>query len=273
MKSTKIFLLIGGSTIFLAGCLPFGQKANSESAIKATTTSRAHILADYIPAEEIISKTYKAQIGKKVIEPSFDQLKLQPSYCTTECDMFVPRQTVVHLEIPQVTTMVVQGVRRKATIRVDVTALTDGFESGSFNSVELQNINRLEFLPQTSSVPLKVNSQVLFNQVRDWQIVDRPVTMPIYRSQDVMLKSVSSMAKPLQEMVKEELRTGSLNQARILGRTEQMLKGKPHEVISIVGLAPGMNYQFRVVIKALSTVKILSVVQCHIPVCPADFVQ
>ena len=273
MNISRIFLLIGGCTIFLAGFLPFSQKAISESAIKATTTSRTHILADYVAVEEIISKTYKTQVGKKIIEPSFNQAELQPSYFNATCDMFVPRQTVVHLKIPQVTSIVVHGVRRSVTTRVDVTALTDGFESGSFNTVELHNINKLEFLPQSSSVPLKVNSQVLFNQVRNWRIVDRPETMPIYRSQDVMLKSVPSMVKPLQAIIKEELRTGSLNQIRILGRTEQMVKGKPHEVISIVGLAPGMTYQFRVVNKALSTAKILSVEQCHIPVCPADFVQ
>ncbi len=273
MKIYRLFLLIGGSIIFLAGGLSFGQKANSESAIKVTTSSRVHILADYVAAGEIISKTYKAQVGKKTIEPSFNQSELQPSYYTATCDMFVPRQAIVHLKIPQVATIVVQGAERKATTRVDVTVLTDGFDSGSFNTVELQNVNKLEFLPQSSSVPLKINSQVLFNQVRNWQIVDRPETMPIYRSQDVMLKSVPSMAKPLQAIIKEELRTGSLNQARILGRTEHMLKGKPHDVISIVGLAPGMTYQFRVVNKALATAKTLSIEQGHIPVCPADFVQ
>lgn len=273
MKTYHRFSLIGGSMIVLAVLLSFGQKAYSESAIKAATSSRVHILADYVTAEKIISKRYKAQVGKKTIEPSFNQSELQPSYYIATCDMFVPRQAVVYLKIPQVATIVVPGVERKATTRVDVTALTDGFESGSFNTVELQNVNKLEFLPQSSSIPLKVNSQVLFNQVRNWQIVDRPETMPIYRSQDVMLKSVPSMAMPLQAIVKEELRTGSLNQARILGRTKQMLKGKPYDVISIVGLAPGMTYQFRVVNKALSTAKTISIEQGHIPVCPADFVQ
>jgi len=273
MNIYRKLLFVVGSTILLAGCLSGNKKVNLESPIKVSTNSRAHIVADYVVAEKIISKTYKAQLGEKAIEPSFNQSKLQPSYCNATCDMFVPRQAVVHLKIPQVASIVAQGGRKNATTRVDVTALTDGFKSGSFNTVELQNIDKLEFLPQSSSVPLKVNSQVLFNQVRNWQIVDRPETMPIYRSQDVILKLLPSMAKPLQAVIKEELRTGSLNQARILGRTEQMVKGKPHEVISIVGLAPGMTYQFRVVSETLSTTKTISVEQCHIPVCPADFVQ
>lgn len=271
MKNYRISPLI--PIVILAVFLSLGQKANSEPATRATTDYRAHILTDKIDAPKIISRTYKAQVGKKIIKPSLDQTKLNPSYCEAICDMFVPRQAVVHLKIPKVDTIKIQGAERKATTRVDVTALADGFESGSYHTVELQNIDKLEFLPQSSSIPLKVDSQILLNQVKNWQIVDRPENMPIYRSQDVMLKSLPSMGMPLQAIIKEELRIGSLNQARILGRTEQMVRGKMHYVISIVGLAPGMTYQFRAVNEALSTARTLSVEQCHIPVCPADFVQ
>lgn len=273
MKIYPICVLIGASTIFLAGCISSSHKAKSESTIQPSPSSRVHIMADYVAAEKIISSRYKAQVGKKVMEPSFSPTQLQPSYCSATCDMFVPRQAVVHLKIPKVTTGTVVNSGRGATTRVDVTALSGGFESGTFNTIELQNINKLEFVPQSSSIPLKSNSQVLFNQVRDWQIVDRPKTMPLYRSQDAMLKSVTSAAKPLQAIIKEELRTGSLNQARILGRTEQMLKGKPHDVLSIVGLAPGITYHFRVVNTSISVTETISVEQCNIPVCPADFVQ
>lgn len=273
MKTSRIFPLIVGSIVVFAVFLSLGQNANSQLATNETINSRVHILADNINANKVISRTYKAQVGKKTTKPSIDQSKLKPSSCDVTCDMFVPRQAVIHFNIPKANTIKTQGVERKATIRVDVTALSDGFDSGSFHTVELQNIDKLEFLPQSSSIPLKVNSQVLFNQVDNWKIVDRPEEMPIYRSQDLMLKSLPSMAKPLQAIIKEELRIGSLNQARILGRTEQMVKGKAHDVISIVGMAPGMTYQFRAVNEAISTAKTLSVAQCHIPVCPADFVQ
>ncbi len=273
MKIYRISPLVARNIIFLAVFLSFSQQVNSEPKTRAATNYRAHILIDKIDTRKIISRTYKAQVGKKTIKPRIDQSKLRPSSCDATCDMFVPRQTVIHFNFPKVDTIKIQGVKRKATTRVDVTALADGFESGSFHTVKLQNINKLEFLPQSSSIPLKVNSQVLFNQVNNWKIVNRPKTMSIYRSQDIMLKSVPSMAKPLQAIIKEELRMGSLNQARIMGTTEQMVKGKAHDVISIVGLAPGMSYQFRAVNEALSMAKTLSVEQCHIPVCPADFVQ
>lgn len=271
MKIQRIFLLICASTFFLAGCPSSGNKVQSESTTPVSTASRANIVDDYVPADKIISNRYKAQIGKEVIQPSLKSSQLQPSYCSATCDMFVPRQAVVYLNIPKAGNAQKSG--GEETRRIDVSAITDGFASGSFNTIELQNIDRLEFLPQSSPVPLKTDSQVLFNQVRNWQIVDRPKAMPLYRSHDAMLKSISSAPEPLRTLIEEELRTGSLNQARILGRTEQMLKGKPHDVVSIVGLAPGITYQFRVVDKILSATETISVEQCHIPVCPADFVR
>ena len=275
MKTYLRSSLMSSTILTFTALLSFSHNVIADSSTPEVSLSRAHILDESVAIAKIISKTYQDQIGKSVIKPNLNQSELKQAYCVSECDMFVPRQAVLHLKVPQVDTIKAEGLVKKATTRIDVTALANGFESGTFSTIELQHVNNLEFLPQSSSVPMKSDAQLFLNKVQDWKVVNRPEALPLYQSQSVMLKSISSAPESLKTTIQEELNSGLLNQVRILGKTTQMVKGKPYDVVSMVGLAPGVTYQFRAVNKAvsLSSANALSVEECHVPVCPADFVQ
>lgn len=239
-----------------------------------TLNPRISIEKKSVEAKHIISPIHTAQVGKQLLEPALVKSNLRPVSCEVTCDMFVPRQAVVHFNIPKEIAILTPTTSRTSVItRLDITAVSSGFDKGNFATIELTNIEPLSFTPQSSAIPINTEKQVLLNQVTNYQIVPRAVTLPVFRTQDIMIKEMSSMPLDAQKDIQIDISTGSLNQVRVLGRSEHMLKGKPYEVVSVVGLAPGMSYQFRVVNKSTIKANTVATEQCHIPVCPADFVQ
>jgi len=229
------------------------------------------------PALDLIDDSYITEIGKTAISPRTapSQAGGEISVCQATCDAFEPRQPVLTVQWENVAAGT--GPTPSAAdndIRLDISGTPGGFSEGNFSTVRLSNIPQLEaiVLDPASSQAI-AGGEILLNRVEANSIVDRASNLPVFVSPAIMAARLPELSGEERAAVEADQQTGALGQVRVLGRASTALGGVSQQVVTMVGLQPGVTYRLRLIQEQDATAVEKFQQICRIPVCPADFVD
>lgn len=233
---------------------------------------------EYVPAASFAEARSRAEIGKAVPSPSgrtLSERKTKVMNCSFTCDAFVPRQPKLKAHWEDVADRSgASPAAAEARIRLDITGTATGFNEGNYSTIRLSNIPARDTAVLDSASPRASEAgQVLLNYVKEGRIIERPPTLPVFNSTNVMAEMLPSLPADIRSAVEQDQKTGSLGQARVLGRTKEMWRGKPQQAVTMLGLQAGITYRVRVVEEQANGAQTLVESICRVPVCPADFVD
>ncbi len=244
---------------------------------------RADSRLEYVPAASFAEASSPAEIGKAMPSPSRRTLsdrKTKVMNCNFTCDAFVPRQPVLKAHWEDVTdrsgapVAASEAAASEAKIRLDITGTATGFNEGNYSTIRLSNIPaRDTAVLESASARASEANQVLLNFVKEGRIIKRPPTLPVFHSTNAMAEMLPSLPADIRSAVAQDQKTGSLGQARVLGRTKEMWRGKPQQAVTMLGLQAGITYRVRVVEEQANGAQTLVESICRVPVCPADFID
>jgi hypothetical protein len=232
------------------------------------------------PAETFTNQSYRAEIGKTIATPAgapAGRAGREASTCRATCDAFVPRQPVLMVEWENDaagTAPTPSSSGADTRIRLDISGTASGFAEGNYSTIRLSNIPAVEdvVLDPASPIPA-ATGEVLLNRVEANRIVERPSEIPVFNSPDSMNQLKAGLPQDVRIAVEEDQQTGALSQVRVLGRASAPLEGESQQMVSMVGLQPGVTYRLRLVEERDSGAEKIFEQICRIPVCPADYVN
>lgn len=236
---------------------------------------------DFRPADTFFNQDYLAEINKTVASPAgtpAGRVGREASSCRATCDAFVPRQPVLMVEWENEAagtgpTPARSGVDTR--MRLDISGTAAGFAEGNYSTIRLSNIPAAGavVLDPASPIPATTGGEVLLNRVEANRVVARPPALPVFNSANVMNEVMPELPPDVRAAVEADKRTGALSQVRVLGRASTPLRGKSHQMVTMVGLQPGTTYRLRLVEEQESGAEKIFEQICRIPVCPADFMN
>ncbi len=231
----------------------------------------------YVPASSFAGGSSHAEIGKAVLSPgkmTLSDRKTKVINCSFTCDAFVVRQPVLKAHWEDVADRSAEVVPdSEARIRLDIAGTATGFNEGNYSTIRLSNIPAIDTAVLDSASPRASEAgQVLLNYVKKGRIIERP-TLPVFNSANVMDEMLPGLPADIRSAVVQDKKTGSLGQARVLGRAKEMWRGKPQQAVTMLGLQVGTTYRVRVVEEQANAAQTLVESICRVPVCPADFID
>lgn len=239
---------------------------------------------EFTPAASYVNESYRAEIGKALASPSSPTIrgetKKSVMNCHFTCDAFVPRQPILKMHWEDTSSqpgarLRVPGTDSAGTVRLDISGTPRGFKDGNYNTIKLSNIPTMEKINIEAEGGLQPSAggQVLLNYVKNGRIIERPGSLPIFKSPDVMTKMLPTLPANVSAAVEQDQRVGSLGQVRVLGRSKEVFRGQSQETVAMMGLQPGMTYRVRVVEEQGNGAQEVVESICRVPVCPADYIE
>lgn len=264
---------IASCATLLAACILL----NIGSATAQEPTEELH----YESASVWIEERYLERIGLELPTPlpNAEMPSEEFAECRFTCDPVVPRQAILEFcwgenALPAEFSGVAEAAEAAPSVRIDLSGTARGFEQGDYATIRLRDVPMLDNAARgmpTLSTRLDVPGQRLLNLVRAGRIVERPVSLPIFASPRAMSESLQSLPDDVRAVIEEDRMRGMLAQVRVLGRTTEMSRGVAQDVVSMVGLQPGMVYRARLVAEAADGARTIVHSLCRVPVCPADY--
>lgn len=191
--------------------------------------------------------------------------------CQFECSAYVPRLVTARIAFPE------QATRAPSTLRVDVAISPLALRSGNYGSVPLRAVTEVQVRPETGIDVERVRAlaaPAYFDRVVDHTVVARdPVLEPQRLQQLQRTRSLASAPPELRAAMDRDARAGGIEQMRAVAQGVELRRAVPHRTLVVEGMQPGMTYEVRLVQEGARSAEGVEQNVCHIPVCPADFVD
>jgi hypothetical protein len=163
-------------------------------------------------------------------------------------------------------------------LRLDISAVSSGFDKGDFGMVRLRDVARIEPVLDTG-IDLEASRirfpPILLKTVRSNTVVIRSSALPTaldLRSRTPFQSNIAIPQLQLDALV-QDLETGSLGQFLVLYKTSFERRSIRYNALVGEGMQPGLTYSIRLVSDASNIATTLDEDVCRAPVCPADFVD
>lgn len=192
--------------------------------------------------------------------------------CSFVCSAVTPRTPIAQI--------IVEGEARELTpaLRLDVATTPQALREGDFGSVPLMAIPQARVQPGSGIdfERLRVRETPVFlDRVREFRVVPRDPGMDTARLRSARPNASTAMdtSPDLREAMVGDLRSGALQQIRAIAQGMEVQRGTPQRTLVFEGMQPGLSYEIRLVRESAEAAVSLGENVCHVPVCPADFVN
>jgi len=259
------------------------KKALKKKAVESPTSqaiAKNQIANLFVPAKQI-DITINNQLGTIVKSPSSITKSArsdQRLICDFSCSAFIPRHVVLELNWKDKKKSSRSG---KADLRLDVSAMSNGFEEQNYGTIQLKKVPLANILQNTSTLKSADNNllanrpQVLLRMVEAGEVIERAPNLPIFFSNNELNKAIArrSLSPSVLQAVQLDNTKGSLQQIRLFYKPVEEAGTQVKNNLTLEGLQPGLSYRFRLVKGYQNTPVITNHLVCRVPVCPADFVN
>ncbi len=266
MKLNKVILLL--MSMSLLACVFVSAQENS-TLVEAKP---------FVQAKDIDVK-FNSLLGQTVMRPAAlaTLVKEENSLiCNFSCSAFVPRQAVLDLKWNEQESIQSKRLTAKGSLRLDVSGTFGGFQAQDFGTISLSDIPvKIETQKQQINRRTANQPQALLRMVRAGKVIQRTPNLPVFLSTNDFNNSIVKAELPdnMMDALRSDLVTGSLQQIRLLSKSEQTINKIVKNNVTLEGLQPGLSYRFRLVDERQNNAQVISQQACQVPVCPADFVD